>query len=166
MKYDPCKFHGKFSDLIPAGFEFQKLYANNYRQYCYEITKYGNDIRVWQANGGTVEVLGMSSNATKNLYKMIHKDGIEQFEKTYHKALGRGHYYRWVVNVNTQEIELYDTEVHNAMIADFAMTEKEYDEKYIRAVVGYILNSYRTMVCGIEDMNAVLMMIEKGFVIP
>lgn len=51
----PCKFHGRFRDLIPAGFVFQKLFANNYR--CYrKATALGDTITVWQHCGGYVEI--------------------------------------------------------------------------------------------------------------
>jgi len=55
------KFKGKFKDLVPAGFKFQKLFARNYR--CYIKSNGPHDVLVWQHLGGYVEIedlFGMS----------------------------------------------------------------------------------------------------------
>lgn len=52
------RFKGKFRDLIPAGWTFQKLFARNYRQYhktC-DGDKYSQGCRIWQHHGGYLEV--------------------------------------------------------------------------------------------------------------
>lgn len=52
------RFKGKFKDLIPDGWTFQKLYARNYRQYhktC-DGEKYGQGCRIWQHRGGYLEI--------------------------------------------------------------------------------------------------------------
>lgn len=165
MTYDPCKFRGKFTDLIPAGFEFQKLHLNNYRQYSYKID-INNYIRVWQANGGTVEVLGMSTTATKHLYSLIKHGGLEQFKYHFHHSIGGGFCYRWVINNHTQEIELFDREKHCDMGARFTLQDLEYDEKYVRLVIDQIYETYSKRNYSPECMGAVMMMVENGFVIP
>lgn len=56
MKY--IKFIGKFKDLIPDGWTFQKLFARNYRQYhktC-DGEKYSQRCRIWQHYGGYLEI--------------------------------------------------------------------------------------------------------------
>jgi hypothetical protein len=57
MKYY-IKFLGKFTDLIPNGWEFCKLYARNYRQYSKSCDgeKYGQKCRIWQHLGGYLEL--------------------------------------------------------------------------------------------------------------
>lgn len=165
MANDVCKFHGKFSDLIPAGFKFHKAFARNYRVYTLEKdhTQYVN---IWQHHGGYVEVLDMTTIATKNLYSLIKQNGIEQFKYEFHSIVGGGFCYRWIVNNKNQDVELYDRECHNDMHAHFSMEDMEYDENYIRLVVSHILDSYRTVLCSPEQMDAILIMIDKGFVIP
>lgn len=52
------RFKGKFKDLIPNGWTFQKLYAHNYRQYhktC-DGKKYSQECRIWQHRGGYLEI--------------------------------------------------------------------------------------------------------------
>lgn len=66
---DLCKFHGKFTELIPAGWKFQKLFASNYRQYSFEVTPY-EYIRVWQAHGGYIEIRDFYS-ATKQIVEAV-----------------------------------------------------------------------------------------------
>jgi len=41
MKYSYLKFTGKFKELVPLGYTFHKLFANNYRVYR------KNDIWIW-----------------------------------------------------------------------------------------------------------------------
>lgn len=52
------KFTGKFTDLIPDGWKFQKLFANNYRQYhkTYNGEEYSQGCRIWQHLGGYMEI--------------------------------------------------------------------------------------------------------------
>ena len=58
MKYPPVKFIGNFRDLIPDGWQFQKLYARNYRQYhkTHDGKPYSQGLRIWQHHGGYVEL--------------------------------------------------------------------------------------------------------------
>jgi hypothetical protein len=59
------KFTGKFKDLIPDGWTFQKLFARNYRQYhktC-DGEEYSQGCRIWQHLGGYLEVEDFFSNS-------------------------------------------------------------------------------------------------------
>lgn len=52
------RFKGKFTDLIPDGWTFQKLFAKNYRQYhktC-DGRFYSQGCRIWQHHGGYLEI--------------------------------------------------------------------------------------------------------------
>lgn len=60
------KFVGKFKDLIPAGWTFQKLFARNYRQYhktC-DGEKYSQGCSIWQHRGGYLEIADLFSNSS------------------------------------------------------------------------------------------------------
>lgn len=48
------RFTGKFTDLIPSGFTFQKLFARNY--CCYRLQTAGQNLWVWRHLGGYVEI--------------------------------------------------------------------------------------------------------------
>lgn len=58
MKPRYVAFIGKFTDLIPDGWTFQKLFARNYRQYhkVADGSKYGQGCRIWQHYGGYLEI--------------------------------------------------------------------------------------------------------------
>lgn len=44
------RFTGKFTDLIPSGWTFHKLFARNYRCYFYPVNgEYGDHMVIWQA---------------------------------------------------------------------------------------------------------------------
>lgn len=52
------RFKGKFTELIPDGWKFQKLFANNYRQYhktC-DGSEWTQGCRIWQHHGGYLEI--------------------------------------------------------------------------------------------------------------
>lgn len=52
------RFKGKFTELIPDGWEFQKLFGRNYRQYhktC-DGSEWAQGCRIWQHHGGYLEV--------------------------------------------------------------------------------------------------------------
>jgi hypothetical protein len=54
------KFKGKFRDLIPLGWKFQKMYASSYRSYILEPAKPRSDsIYIFQHFGGYVEVCSL-----------------------------------------------------------------------------------------------------------
>lgn len=165
FKQNKCQFHGNLRDLIPAGFKFQKLFADNYRQYHYEID-INNYIRVWQHHGAYVEVAGMGTVATNNLYKLIKEKGVEHLKVHYnHRAMGSGYFYRWVVNYNYEIVE-YDIDEHDTMLAHFDMRENGYDEAYIMFVIQRMYERNRVITCNQNVMDAIFMMIDKGFVVP
>jgi hypothetical protein len=51
-----AKFTGKYRDLIPMGFEFQKLFGANYRCYKKGFGICDESIRIWQ-KGNDVEIM-------------------------------------------------------------------------------------------------------------
>lgn len=59
------KFTGKFTDLIPNGWKFQKLFASNYRRYhktC-DGQKYSQGCSILQSRGGYLEICDLYSNS-------------------------------------------------------------------------------------------------------
>lgn len=52
------KFTGKFRDLVPDGWVFTKLFADNYRQYhkTFDGKKFGQGCSIWQHHGGYFEI--------------------------------------------------------------------------------------------------------------
>jgi hypothetical protein len=78
MKY--IKFIGKFKDLIPDGWTFQKLFARNYRQYhktC-DGEKYSQKCRIWQHYGGYLEIDDFDTDIGVALIENIN---VRQFGK-------------------------------------------------------------------------------------
>ncbi len=56
-------FTGKFKDLIPDGWTFHKLFANNYRSYhktC-DGEKWSQGCSIWQHHGGYLEIADLFS---------------------------------------------------------------------------------------------------------
>ena len=51
MNLKHLKFHGDFRSLIPAGWKFQRLFAENFITYTKEFS-FGSDCTVWKRNGG------------------------------------------------------------------------------------------------------------------
>jgi hypothetical protein len=58
------EFTGDFKDLIPMGFKFHKLFANNYKVY------EKNKVWIWVAHGGYVEISDHYDNSV-HIAKMI-----------------------------------------------------------------------------------------------
>jgi hypothetical protein len=75
------KFKGKFKDLIPDGWEFQKLFARNYRQYyktC-DGEKYSQGCRIWQHLGGYLEVDNLDDDMSALLVQQIIDGKINEW---------------------------------------------------------------------------------------
>jgi len=68
------KFTGNFKDLKPMGFKFNKLFANNYKVY------EKNDIWIWVANGGYVEIRDLYS-LSGYVLKAIWNDTFPLYEE-------------------------------------------------------------------------------------
>lgn len=160
------KFHGKFKDLIPAGFKFQKLFARNYRQYCWRNPEnpYSDEtIDVWQHNGGYVEIagLGLFSSLIFKAFA-VGGDHLEQFYCTGKMSS----FYKFVINRNTNELEVYDIDKHNTMRLYFLnqdgkITDEEMDEMHKEMIRIY----KEVVICKDSWLaNAIRTMIEKEWV--
>lgn len=95
---------GRFKDLIPKGFIFQKLYAKNYRTYRKEF-KNDNTLWIWQKDRN-VEINDFYSHSAWFLDKII-----------------KGEYKNWAVTPNyyTYKIKYDRTYSFNQDIVDYLL---------------------------------------------
>lgn len=95
---------GKFKDLIPKGFIFQKLYARNYRSYRKEF-KGVNTLWIWQ-KGKNVEINDFGIHSAWFLDKIISSE-----------------YKNWAVipNYYTYQIKHDRTYSFNQQIVDYLL---------------------------------------------
>lgn len=81
------RFKGKFKDLIPDGWTFQKLFARNYRQYhktC-DGKPYSHGCRIWQHLGGYLEIGGLDSDFSADLVQKIIDGTIHEWSSEVRK---------------------------------------------------------------------------------
>ena len=75
------RFKGKFTDLIPDGWTFQKLFARNYRQYhktC-DGERYSQGCRIWQHLGGYLEIDDLFSELSAVFVQQIVDGKIDEW---------------------------------------------------------------------------------------
>lgn len=100
------RFKGKFKDLIPDGWAFQKLFARNYRQYhktC-DGKKYSQGCRIWQHRGGYLEIGGLDSDLSAVFVQKIIDGTIHEWSSEVRK-LGEPDQKETVYWFFTDEIE-------------------------------------------------------------
>lgn len=147
------KFHGKFRELIPYGFKFQKLFANNYRQYCFEVVDYCEDIRVWQAHGGYIEINDWY-DATKAIVEAVIKDDFKwhRYNSNICNSLG------FTIVRETSQIIPYEREKHDHAFAFLSLEKAGKSEEEIGIALDTLHKTYRVarisqkMICAIKDM--------------
>jgi len=88
MKPAVAQYTGDWKSLLPSGWRFLKLYANNYRAY----TK--DDMLIWQAGRDfRIDVYG---EYTSVLVKHIIQNGVESLQ--YHDTMfGENHVRYWII---------------------------------------------------------------------
>lgn len=157
-------FKGNFRDLIPFGFEFQKLYASNYRQYSYEFPKWNNIARVWQAEGGYVELASLDTDLSLELCDLIKSGKIEKFKRSYSKNLvfpdGK-EFYELLLDHESRKIIPYEREIGDMYIFSH-LTENDYDEKYVDFVLHRYHKRYEKKVLSERDISKIKEMINGG----
>jgi hypothetical protein len=154
------KFHGKFTDLIPAGFKFQKLFARNYRQYCLDVVEHCECIRVWQAHGGYIEIDDWFS-ATKSVVEAVINGNFKwhSYEKIpgfpFHcTSLG------FTIVRETQKIVPWVREIHDHMYNFIQLEKAGKTEEEITVALHKLEDTYRVkrisqnMIAAIKDMHA------------
>lgn len=154
------KFHGKFRDLIPNGFTFQKLFAANYRQYHYEQEAYSSDdVRVWQHHGGYVEFsdwLSFSKQVVNALYDKDFKWKVREFDGAR----------VCVANLQTGYIEQYYKPIHDPMCLHFKMEENGMGEHEMREAYKAFSRTYREIVVTPRMLREIRKLVNKGWIIP
>lgn len=157
------KFHGKFKDLIPHGFKFQKLFAKNYRQYAWTDpnNQYGDSIHVWQHHGGYVEIndLGHFSRLIFNAFADYSID-LDQFLNT------TWNYYKFIVNRKTYQLEVYDSKKHNYMHLYYLEQDGKITKEQMDSMHKEMIETYREVIISKNSWlhHAILSMIEKGWI--
>lgn len=115
-----------FSILKPLGYEFQKLYASNYMQWCLkpEGEPYGSTIRVWKM-GRAVELQDLFELSGYFAEYIRDLDWAEEATTGY-----SSHFLNVVFNQDTYEFEKYDRKKHDStsLVYDM-MQEKKSDEE-------------------------------------
>tara|TARA_R110002020_G_scaffold457122_2_gene673930 strand:+ start:1203 stop:1736 length:534 start_codon:yes stop_codon:yes gene_type:complete len=130
-----------FSILKPLGYEFQKLYAANYMQWCIrpDGEKYGDAIRVWK-KGRSVEL--------QSLFELSGYFAEYIRDLDWREDSNRGRWVNVVFNQDTYEFEKYDRKIHESTELVFnMMQEKKSDEEIEEACAKhtskYIQKVYR-----------------------
>ncbi len=105
-------FTGRFKDLIPNGWTFQKLYANNYRQYhktC-DGQPYSQGCRIWQANGGYLEIADLFSLSAL-VVKKIQEGKLSELQATTKKIFSDRTevVYWWIIDEQERIIHSYNS---------------------------------------------------------
>lgn len=142
------KFYGKFRELIPAGWEFQKLFARNYRQYSIcPAGKWVDTIRVWQHLGGYVEINDFFGNS-EDVVKYYVNGGTEMP----------------VLNRKTGEIESYDRSKHNSITLMCEMESKGAAEQDIRDAMKKFGETWKEVHLNAQTIAYLKKMIEWGWI--
>ena len=158
------KFHGKFTDLIPYGFKFQKLFASNYRQYCLDVVEHCDTIRVWQAHGGYIEMNDWYS-ATKGVVEAVVKGNFKWHE--YKKRPGIPFHcdsLGFTINRETSEVIPFVREKHDAL---YARIQGENDGKSDTAIeneIDEIYKNYRVERISMKMVNKIHEFHAKGWI--
>lgn len=158
MKY--VKFIGKFRDLIPAGWTFQKLFARNYRQYgksCYSDGRPSSDFRIWQHLGGYIEYKDFGDHSWL-IFDWITSGAY--LDTAWPKTFGSGFYYRGAINKLTGVLVPYDHKVHDAAWVEMLSNLSE-EEKNIEAERR--ANTFDKVIINDAEVNFVLDLQAKGW---
>lgn len=146
------KFHGKFKDLVPAGWEFQKLFARNYRQYCiYPAGEWRDHIRVWQHHGGYVELNDFHGHSEAVIRYMVANGPVAVETPP-------------MLNLKTGLVEAYNSEKHNNMMIYIILERQGADKETLRKAMSEFHDNYRR--CNLEDKTVEYLkkMVDLGWI--
>lgn len=158
------KFHGNFRDLIPNGWEFQKLFANNYRQYHKEVRP-GVYMRVWQHHGGYVE-FDDTFHHTEEVIKAALDDSIPWED---HKLNYPSGPHEWTdkpiaILYHTGEVVAWNNNIHDPLWARIVMQKDGATEEEIQKEADRRCEHYRKLIITHDMVNFFNEMIEKGWI--
>lgn len=153
------KFHGKFKDLIPYGFKFQKLFANNYRQYCLQIgSEYSSTcIRVWQHHGGYIEFNDFHETSY-HVFNALNNPNFQWIIK-------HG-FYKAIINRNDGTVIPYVPEQHNAIWIMHNARKEGKTEQETDILVDNCYDSFRECLLTEDLIKAIKGLQEKNWIIP
>ena len=116
------KFTGKYADLKPMGFEFQKLYAANYMQW------HNDGMRVWK-RAGDVSIDDFTNYEGNILAALLEVRGNKELFDQW-KSWSGG--VQFVFNNETREIDAKKTAhvAHRALEDDYFRTYDKVDEMF------------------------------------
>ena len=146
------KFTGKFKDLIPNGWTFQKLFARNYRQYSKTSNgeKYGPSFSIWQHLGGYIEFEDYFSNTSVIFDWVLSGD-----YKKNQDSLGEHKWYTTVLNKDERKLE------------NFNFTERlweNYQNNISTEDLKDFYKKYKEVVINDNEVNFILDLKEKGWI--
>lgn len=139
------KFTGKFTDLIPNGWTFQKLFARNYRQYhktC-DGEKYSQGCRIWQHCGGYLEIDGCLSDITTLIVDKIERGEINQWKSKVRFRGGEDEVFWLIVDGNTSIIHPHNSpEYIKIRKEEYALHDKLTNNEITKEEFGRQLDIY------------------------
>ena len=111
------KFTGSFKNLKKLGYEFMKLYANNYKVY-YKKLDSGKKLWIWVAGGGYIEMDDCYDHTKSIIEKLKEVDWSTISER---KALDKSTYKRVCVQYNHSEPE------NGVVVSDVSLDTKYWE---------------------------------------
>jgi hypothetical protein len=155
------KFTGKFKELIPDGWAFQKLYARNYRQYSKTSNgkRYGPTFRVWQHLGGYIEYQDYF-NDTWLIFNWVTSGEYTLYKSVY----GGTNYYTAAIDAELGIIEVFDPMKHDSLYIDKLYPNfDKLPEEERRKILKDIHDRYRKVVINDNEVDFILDLKEKGW---
>lgn len=127
------KFTGKFRDLIPQGYKFYKLFAQNYRCYNKECGREheGDKLWIWQHLGGYLEIRDLFSNSFRFVEGIISGEYVNwEYRYKWGEKEEKGYWLH--LNIKTGEIITYENhrELKHKMLYSEQRDIKEYSETF------------------------------------
>lgn len=153
--YPPYAFHGDFKQLIPYGFQFQKLYARNYRQYSYE--KHGDILRVWQHEGGYCET-DRWGGYSDLFFKSVLSGDYVRFICSYYTAVCK-----FIINKKTRELEV-SSPSNNIMRLNLQWEKDGLSEAEIDKKINEYYDTYTEVISSLKFIEIVKELAEKGWI--
>ena len=143
------RFTGKFSTLKPLGFEFQRLYARNYNQWCIrpDGTMYGDSIRIWQKDRDvSIKDFHSASFAIAEYVTKFEPNCLSSADKDHPEK----RYYHLCLDIETQKVENFDPKKHDPMWSIYNPTKlNEVEDRIIASNYRdiYLFHSVANFLC-------------------
>jgi len=163
------RFKGKFTDLIPAGWTFQKLFARNYRQYhktC-DGEKYSQGCRIWQHHGGYLEISDLSIEMSAVFAQKIIDGKIDEWASQvvnlYDQTKKDTVFWFIIDQQKKQFLPYHSKEYRSVKQEEFLLVEAEVNEKN-REKLYVHLDHYRSWNARPELIEMVKDLVSRGWI--